>query len=1008
MRGRLPLWVLIIGLFGKSSAQQFEFFETKVRPVLARNCYSCHGPDKQFSGLRVDSREALLRGGKRGPALTPGNAGQSLLLRAVRHQEIPMPLGGQLQPTDIAALAEWIERGALWPNAPSPSPAHSRYQKLLRDHWAFQPVKATKPPRSGHLVDAWLPANPPASAPTLLRRLSFVLTGLPPTPEDLARNESFEQSVDRLLASPHYGEQWARRWMDLMRFAETRGYEWNYEIAGAWRYRDYLIRAFNADLPYSQLIREHLAGDLLESPRIDHRAGINESVIGTAFFRLGEAGHDDCIQFREIALDVIDNQIDTLTKGFLALTVACARCHDHKLDPIPTQDYYGLYGILNSSRPVLRSLASPAANQKLLDQLLNLRGRIRSELARLWTREVPLLSARLASRHFTPTKEMADLETLWSTLESEGAAGWQRYLTEARRRHDDARNNYEPFDTGWLADGSGIEKTGPGEFVLTPTGAAVVEAILPAGVYSGVISPKLQGALRSPLLPKNRKFISVRAYGGSLAARRTVIDNCAIGEQNKLLEGRWPSWTKSETYSQQQRLPVFLELVTRWANPRYPDRPGVLKPDQEKLLSAQESYFGWAGAVTHDVEESPREPLSHILDLDGQPLTTPEGRAAAFSQAIAAAVRRWADAQSSDEDARWLDWALRQGLLENRAEASPLLPSLLNEYRDTQSQLGSAPMVEGLADAATGRDYPVLIAGSPTSFGEIAPRRLLAGILAGPVITGPGSGRRELAELIASPQNPLTPRVIVNRIWQAVFGQGLVRSVDNFGALGDKPEHPELLDALAARFIADGWSIKKMMRLLLTSAKFREAAWPLRRLSAEELRDAILAAAGELKPSLYGESISPHRTAPEAYRKLLAGPLDGAGRRSIYTKVTRMEGPAFLETFDFPLPLAGRGRRDVTNVPAQALTLLNDPFVIEIARRWGAKLAADSATPDQRIDSMFRRALSRPASPAEKQRFRGLAAELATLHKASILTSEAVWKDVAHAVFNLKEFLYVP
>lgn len=1007
MHGWLLIAILAAGAAGPGAAQDVAFFENKVRPVLARHCYSCHGPDKQFSGLRVDSRAALLRGGKRGAALSPGDVEGSLLLRAVRHEAIPMPLGGKLQDAEIAALAEWVKQGAVWPEQPV-AKGPSRYEQLVREHWAFQPAKEQGAARPGHLVDAYLPAGGPASAATLKRRLSFVLTGLPPRPEDVDRKESYEQTVDRLLNSPHYGEQWARRWMDLMRFAETRGYEWNYEIAGAWRYRDYLIRAFNADVSYAQLIREHLAGDLLEKPRVEEGAGINESVIGTAFYRLGEAGHDDCIQFREIALDVIDNQIDTLTKGFLGLTVACARCHDHKLDPIPTKDYYGLYGILNSSRPVVRSVASPAAKQKVRDELMELRGRMRGELARMWEGEGAKLVERLATRKWTATEEMADPATLWSTLEREGAAGWERYLAEARRREEDRRKNYVPFDAGWMADGSGIAPSRSGEFVLATKGDRVIEAVLPAGIYSGVVSPRVQGALRSPLLPKDWKYVSVRAYGGSLAARRTVIDNCAIGEQNKLLEGRWPAWTKAETYAKEQRLPVFVELVTRWANPRYPDRPGVLKPEQVKLLAGQESYFGWAGAVAHNVEESPRESLSHVLRLTGRPLTTAEGRAAAFAEAIGAAVKRWAADEAGDEDAFWIDWAVREGLLENRADATPRLASLRSEYRALEEKLGEAEMVEGLADAGTGRDYPVLIAGSAQSPGEIAPRRLLGEILRGPVMTGAGSGRRELAEQIASPQNPLTARVMVNRIWQAVFGEGLVRSVDNFGVLGDKPEQPELLEALARRFVEEGWSIKKLMRLLVTSAKFREAKWPLRRLSAEEIRDAMLASAGELKTELYGESISPYRTAPESYRKLLAGPLDGAGRRSIYTKVTRMEGAAFLETFDFPAPLAGRGRRDVTNVPAQALTLLNDPFVQEMARRWGSKLAAETVSPEERIDQMFRRALARPASPAEQQRWRGLAAELASLHKADLKTSEAVWKDLAHAVFNLKEFLYVP
>ena len=998
----LSLFLISLAL---TPAQDAAFFEARVRPVLARHCYGCHAAGKQFSGLRVDSREALLRGGRRGPALVPGKPEQSLLVRAIRHEEIAMPMGGQLAPAEVTAIADWVRGGAVWPATPATGKAEGRYARLVREHWAFQPVKRSVPARAGHPVDAFLPAVPASAEPrVLLRRLSYALTGLPPTSEEAERNETHEQAVDRLLASPHFGEQWARHWLDVVRYAETRGYEWNYEIVGAWRYRDYLIRAFNADVPYDQLIREHLAGDLLAKPRLNAAEQINESVIGTAFYRLGEAGHDDCIQFREIALDVIDNQIDTLTKAFQGLTVACARCHDHTLDPIPTVDYYALYGILNSSRPVVRSIDSASVNEAPLVRLETLRGEIRSELVGLWRREASELAPRLLAKKFTATKEMADPATVWAALAAERAGAMEKYRAEATAREAFTKANYEALDAGWVAAGTGVRESAAGELAIMPEGDTIVTAVLPRGVYSGAASQRIAGALRSPDLPKHRKFVSIRAYGGSLAARRAVIDNCAIGEQNKLLEGRVPQWTKVDTYAKEQRLPVFIELVTKAANPRYPDRPGVLKPEQEKLLGASRSYFGFAGAVAHDVEESPKESLASVMRLfSGETPDTPERMAAAFARVIREALEHWAD----DGDAFWIDWAVQEGLLTNHSSATPALASLLRDYRAAEALLATPRMVEGLADAGAGRDYPVLIAGGPKSFGALAPRRLLQEILGGPALGASGSGRLELAEQIASARNPLTARVMVNRIWHYVFGQGLVASVDNFGTLGDQPSQPALLEYLATRFMDDGWSVKKMIRLLVTSAQFRQAQRPVRRLTAEELRDSILQSAGELKRDLYGESIDPPRAATKDYRRLFAGPLDGGGRRSIYTKITRMEVASFLETFDYPAPQSGRGSRDVTNVPAQALTLLNDPFVVECARRWAARVVGQASTAEARIDAMFRQALGRPAEAAEQARFRRLAAELASLQRADLLTSETVWKDVAHAIFNLKEFLYV-
>ena len=1104
------------------SPEDIEFFETRVRPVLAVNCYSCHGPDKQFNALRLDSREAMLVGGKRGPALVAGKPDESLLVQAVRHDDsqmgLQMPMGGKLADAEVEALAEWVRRGAFWPpqlsnSAPGAASSvgvagNDHYETLAREHWAFQPVTrpalpdlAGKPGAarwSRHpadrfvyqaLAEAKLAPAGPADRRVLIRRLSYVLTGLPSTAEEADRfaadesQDAYEQLVDRLLASPRFGEHWARHWLDLVRYGETRGYEWNYEIIGAWRYRDYLIRAFNQDVPYDQLVREHIAGDLLDEPRINHDEQINESVIGTAFYRLGEAGHDDCIKFRGIALDVMDNGIDTLTKTFQGLTVSCARCHDHKLDPIPTEDYYGLYSILNSSRVVTHSIDTAEVNQEPIARLRRVKREIRGELAQVWLREaedvLPYLLALTPSEGEAggqdraplldrkrldawralltcPDHGLADPGHPWAVLLDATAGGEtpfqraaadvaERYREQAAERAEFNRANFEPFGdfrseiaAGWRVSGMGLRE-GPspsGEFAVAPEGDRAVTGIFPAGLYTHTTSARLNGAVRSPSLPRGlqeegregKKYLSLRAMGGMLGAHRTVIDNCAIGEKYQVLD-RALQWNKIETQAEQERLPVFVELITKWENPRIPDRPGRLK-DPGEYIDTPMSYFGVVEAVLHDVDETPREGLSHLMRLfEGAPPRDWRGFATRYARAIETAMANWAAGRATDDDARWLNWLVSNELLSNSPHANPWLRSLIGEYRATEATLSAPRTVEGLADGGPGRDFPVLVGGGEKSFGQPAPRRFLQHLLGKEPFASEGSGRRELAEVIASPSNPLTARVLVNRIWHHIFGRGIVASVDNLGVIGDKPTHPELLDYLAARFVEEGWSVKKTIRLLVLSETFRqksEAApgaaeadpenellhhYPLRRLQGESLRDSILLTSGKLSDSMYGPSVHPHRAEAKEYRRLFSGALDGEGRRSIYLKVTRMEGTEFLDTFDYPNPLVTRGRRDVTNVPAQALTLLNDPFVISEAKTCADKLLARPAgSVEERIAELFRTALGRGPNDVEQQRFRGLAAELASLHEVprdELIDNPEVWKDLAHAVLNLKEFLYI-
>ena len=1101
---RFSLGVGAIWMVGSATAQSpvqppvqdVEFFETRVRPVLATRCYSCHGPDKQFSALRLDSREALIRGGTRGPSVLLGEPEESLLIRAVRHLELQMPLGGKLEESQIAALEEWIRRGAPWPSSSGAAEVSGddRYERLAREHWAFQPVKKPLFPKVASprwsrnpadrfvyhaLGKAGLSPTKPAHRRVLIRRLSYVLTGLPPSAAEAdgfvadTAPDAYEKLLDRLLESPRFGEHWARHWLDLVRYGETRGYEWNYEIIGAWRYRDYLIRALNADVPYDQLVREHIAGDLLDQPRINHGEQINESVIGTAFYRLGEAGHDNCIKFREIALDVMDNQIDTLTKTFQALTVSCARCHDHKLDPIPTEDYYGLYGILNSSRVVTHTIDTSQVNAEKISALRRLKHEIRDELKTLWIDEIQDIEEHLlsvapvsvvrtnASTGLDPARVDAWRSALtcpdhgleaparpWAAI-LDGTAGEQPFPDVARELHDRyqreqaerAEFNKSNFETlgdfrsgvpaSWSAAGMGLREGSvpSGDFAVAPDGERALSGIFPAGVYSHTISSRLNGSLRSPDLPKNKKYLSFRAMGGMLAAHRTVVDNCAIGEKYDTFDSRSPRWFKSETHAAQDRLPVFFELLTKWDNPRIPDRPDRLK-DRPGQIDSPVSFFGVVEAVLHDVDDVPREGLSHMMRLFANgPPSDWDDLAARYAAAARVAVTNWAKGRSSDDDALWLDWLVRNDLLSSQADATVRLRTLIEKYRATEALLSAPRVVEGLADAGGGQDFSVLVAGGPKSFGKPAPRVFLQRLFGTKPLGELDSGRKQLAELIASPDNPLTARVMVNRIWHHVFGQGIVGSVDNFGFLGDKPTHPRLLDYLAARFVEEGWSIKKMIRLLALSESFQQSGdttasareadpqnellhhYPLRRLEGESLRDTILMTSGKLQDSMFGPSIHPHRAQAKDYRRLFSGPLDGEGRRSIYMKVTRMEGARFLETFDYPSPMSSRGKRDVTNVPAQALAMLNDPFVVSAAANCAERLLdRPAATVEARIADLFRTVLGRLPNAVEQERFRGLAAELASLHeipRPDLINSQEVWKDLAHVVLNFKEFLYI-
>jgi hypothetical protein len=1110
----LGLLLSICGGPARGADAGVEFFEKKVRPVLVQHCYPCHSAaaKKQKGGLALDSRPALRKGGDNGPALVPGHPEQSRLIRAVRHTDetLMMPPKAKLPDAVIADLEEWVKRGAPDPRDTAAARPAAAWDEVLRERrrwWSLQPVRPTEPPRVrqadwaedpvdqfilARLEQAGLAPAVPADRRTLIRRASLVLTGLPPTPEDVAaflRDESpgaYERLVDRLLASPHYGERWARHWLDVARYAETHGNEWNYEVHHAWRYRDYLIRAFNDDLPFDQFVREHVAGDLLPRPRWNRAGRFNESVIGTAFWRFGEVNHDDCIEFRQIGFDLADNQIDTLSKAFQGLTVACARCHDHKLDAVSMQDYYALLGILRSSRQVSHTIDAPEVNEPLKQQMRALKSSIRRELAEVWLREAGevgkyLLAAQAArdkrpeapalARGLDPKRlgqwaaalaadkqALEDLLYPWKAVHSPapadaGAFGnaWRglagRYSQEGRARADFNARGFASFGDfrpgcgeGWQADGQGLAPAAAGDFAVAGEGDAAVAAVFPAGYFTHGLSEKLNGTLRSPPLHAGKKHVSLRVHGGRTAAARLVSNNCQLNYKNyRVLKSPEWGWLTFEVPDDADDLHSYAEVMTKFDNPKFPDQLGQLGGDDrnmqvrwEEAAADPRSFFGITRAVLHDGPEPPRDELTHLRPLFAGPdPASGADLAARYAAAAGAAVRAWAEERATDDDVRWLDGLLRRGLLGNSARVTPRLEALVHQYRDAEKRLSLPRVVPGLADCGPGFEQPVLVRGDCRKPGEVVPRRYVE-VLSRPgaPFQPHGSGRLDLAERIAGPDNPLTARVLVNRVWHHLFGTGLVRTTDDFGHVGEPPSHPELLDHLAARFVADGWSVKCLVRTLVLTRTFRmsnkgSAAgrladpqdrllhhYPARRMEAEAIRDSILAASGRLEGTLYGPSVQPYRDKPNPDRRLFPGPLDGGGRRSVYVKANLMEGPGFLSAFNFPGGKVAQGRRDVTNVPAQALALLNDPFVLQQAGFWADRLTPrPGASVSARLEEMFQAALGRAPRDTEQERFGQAVAGFAALHGVPadrVLQSREVWKDVAHTLFNLQEFIYIP
>lgn len=1097
------VWVIFAVLLAAFSAPRLaradssagvEFFEARVRPVLVEHCYTCHAADskKLKAGLRLDSASGLSAGGESGAVIVPGDPAASRLIHAITYDQpdLQMPPKAKLSDQQIADLTQWVKLGApMSADVAGTAAAKAKgfdLQQRKRDHWAWQLVRVTPPAPLRQAdwpadpLDAYVLANleknglapaPATDKRAWIRRVTFDLIGLPPTPLEVqafledGSPKACEKVVDRLLASPHFGERWARHWMDLVRYAETRGHEFDYEIPGASEYRDYLIRAFNVDLPYDQFVREHIAGDLLPNPRRDEANDVNESVIATGFWHFGEWLHSP-VDIRLDEADRVDNQIDVLGKAFLGMTIACARCHDHKFDAISTKDYYSLVGYLHSSSYRDVAFKYQRGNAKVIRRLADCNATARSALRSGWAsacgpainESADVLLGYRSGEKPGPNGDLATVAAwaeaiqiattdpaspmhLWAKLALDAEAqqpdrfkaAAERIATEILPRKDASKLasdskcvvDYSAVaDREWITDGSafGDAPLPAGTFLPVdekPARGAPAYAILSeAAAHSAALGPHLPGMLRTPtfVISEPKLWLRVAGSGQAFIAidSHRLVAGPLHGVSRQAIRGG-PDFTWKDvdlgSYIGQRAHVEFTAAADEWVavggvwqgSPTQRDTAG--QTIARRVLADPPTC--WAGLAQR----------YQSLFLEAAQDAGPGDSTALAS--VAAWLSKNPDLfPIGFEQARSID-AAAKAFLRDRAKIAA-------DFRQSPT---TAAMLDG-----SGVDEHVFLRGSPKTPGELAPRRFLEAISGSQTPAElRGSGRLALADQISSPANPLTARVMVNRIWHHLIGRGIVASTDNFGVLGERPSNPELLDYLADRFVREGWSVKKMVRAVVLSSTYRMASVAdvaaeqtdpgniqlhranLRRLEAEEIRDAMLAVSGTLDQTLFGTSTEVYLTPfmEGRGRPAQSGALDGGGRRSVYVKVRRNFLSPMMLAFDTPAPASAMGRRSVSNVPAQALCLLNDPFVIQEASRWAASVAKidTHASAIERIELMYQIAFARPATSAERDAACEFIHQQSELFKATGKPPQdadtAAWADLAHVLFNAKEFIFL-
>jgi hypothetical protein len=942
------LWTMILLAAGSAWAadpsmerKRLDFFETKIRPVLVEHCYECHAADsrKLRGGLLVDSRQGLLEGGESGPAVVPGDLEESLLISALKHDGFEMPPQGKLSSEVVADFEKWIQDGAIDPRRDTNPVARPKAIDIEsgRKHWAYHPLKAPTIPTTrntawphndidrfilARLEAARLQPAPDAKTIVLVRRLYFDLIGLPPAPEQIVQfvndksSGAYENLVDRLMKSPRFGERWGRHWLDVSRFAESMSLR-GVLLKHAWRYRDYVIDAFNDDLPFDQFITQQLAGDLLEASSVEVR---RQNLIATTFLMMGDTLLENQNK-SQLDMDFVDEQLDVIGRGLLAQTITCARCHDHKFDPIPTRDYYAMAGILKNVQGLKHS---------------NVSGFM----------EVPLPISDAAKReselrNLSVTRLQREINTLKATLEPQSPTTFPIVV---------AASSFP----GIVVDDDDVKTVGAWTHSVHSKHYIGKRYIHDANKGKGAKTLSF-----IPKLPGDGEYEVRFAYshGGGRATNVPVTVFSAAGKQTIIVD-----MSKAPPLAGR-----FLSLGTY-----------RFEADEQSLVLI--SNEGTNGVLTADAVQFLR------VDEDSTVTTSPASQAE-----------------------KELSAGERQALKKSMAKLTADLAAL-------GKQKPAREMVNSAVEKKKPTDLKIHIRGSIDNLGVIAPRGVLQVANYGPVPEMPASssGRLELANWIVDAKNPLTSRVMVNRVWHWLFGAGLVRTVDNFGTTGESPSHPELLDHLALQFVQQGWSVKKLIRTIVLSRTYRLSAasgeqqedpenrllthMNRRRLDAESLRDAMLSVGGTLEFEMGGATFP-------ANLKTDVGFQFQTPRRSVYVPVFRCSLPELFEVFDFANPSMVTGRRDVSTVAPQALYMMNHTFVRTQGRLTAERLLSESElTTANRIDHAYLLILGRHATEAEvslSQQF------LKSITDTTKKRQGDAWTQMVQAMFSTIEFRYI-
>ncbi|MGB0418990.1 MAG: PSD1 and planctomycete cytochrome C domain-containing protein [Opitutales bacterium] len=1069
--------------------EQLTFFETKIRPVLSHACYECHAEDseKLKGGLLLDSKAGWMRGGDTGGAIVPGDAENSLLVHMIRHEPDydAMPPKSKLKDEEIADIIQWINEGAYDPRDHEIGELKNVDYFDLEERkqwWSFQPIKEYAVPAvsdpdwprndydrfilAGLDEKGWQPA-PEATKQALLRRLSFDMIGLAPTPEEMQAflnddsPDSYEKQVDRLLASPHFGEKWARHWMDAVRYAESKSFEFDYVMPHAHQYRNYLIQMFNDDVPYDDFVRESFAGDLLESPRYDETGTINQSIKGPGFIYLTDGQHGPP-DLHEDEARIFSGIIDATSKAYLGMTIACARCHDHKFDAITTGDYYSWYGMIRSSRLDVSNAVAESKQLVPESKLRNGKPAVYDaaieDAGKDATRSIHYLKAAqrivahadykayeksgahkkqnkkpepklddkvMALVKFEAKNAQLDLTVLkawveyysfshvhrnWPQLDPirRGIAGAAK-TANGSGKHLQAITTTYPADLGqWIQTGlafrDGQPQTDHDVILSVKDDKRVVQTLANtsqpvAGLYSGRIS----GSLRSPDFTLDGSNIEIYARGKNARVNLIVrnYEQVGFGPTTRVLsvevnQGTW----------QRIRIPTNL-----WVGlPAYLE---VLQDGEARRLRAALKSRADDSYIT--ISTDPNLPDTAEL-WAGKPVES------VIRQAWENARRR----AMSPAEAELLAAMFEAGLIRAGADRSEQLKSLMARYREIHNEIPEPVYARSLTEG-TPQNEPIYIRGSHQNLSkEENPRRNLDA-LGGQLLPEDRSGRLEFAEHLVDESNPLVSRAMANRIWHHIFGRGIVSSIDDLGKLGTLPSHPELLDFLAKDFIAGNWSMKRLIRKMVLSSTYRMSTlpneealamdpnniylqrMPVKRLEAEQIRDHVLFVSNKLDRQLLGNSVTAYTgDLPSARGKGASGPIDGNGRRSIYTQLRRNFMPSFLRVLGMPNGIEPIGARNITNVPAQSLAMMNSEFMRKQSQEWAKHLLETEEDEVARINQMHKVALSRPAQDMEIEWAQSMVRDVRSMYEANGKVDEvAVWQELCHVMMNRKEFIYL-